>query len=295
MNKTAQSKTAVRVSVVNIGLNAGLAAVKLCAGLLAGSGALISDGINSASDIFASGVGLVGITMSEKKADEKHPFGHERLECVAAVVLAVILLFTAIGVAYAAIAALVGGTYALMAAPGLFALIAAGVSIVVKEGMFFFTRAAAKRTGLTALKADAWNHQSDVLCSAGSLLGVLCARLGAPVVDPVASLFIALFIGRAAVTVFMDAVHRMTDVTAGEAVEARLRSIILSDPKVVCVDTLRTRLFGNRIYVEAEIGCDGTLILTEAHDIAQRVHDEIETKLPDVKHCVVHVNPYLRR
>ena len=175
--------------------------------------------------------------------------------------------------------------------PGLLALIAAVVSIVVKEAMFWYTWLAAKRINSSALKAEAWHHRSDALSSVGSFAGILGARLGFPALDPVASVVICLFILKAAWDILADALGKMTDHACPPAMEQEMADVILAQPGVLGLDTLNTRLFGDRVYVDVEIQADGDLPLKVTHATAQAVHDTLECQFPQVKHCMVHVNP----
>ena len=286
-----RKKIAYRVSIVSIVLNLVLTAFKLFAGIFARSMAMISDAVHSASDVFSTFVVMIGIKLASKKSDEKHQYGHERLECVAAIILAVLLAGTGVGLGYGGVSTLIKGNYSAIPAPGLLALIAAAVSILVKEGMFWYTRAAAKKINSGALKADAWHHQSDALSSIGALFGILGARLGIPVFDPIASILICVFIIKAAIEIFSDAVRKMTDEACDRDTVDRLRAIITSEDGVDDLDKLLTRKFGDRIYVEAEISVRGDISLREAHEVAKRVHNSIERGCPEVKHCSVHVNP----
>ena len=284
-------KTAMRVSTVSIAANFALTVFKLLAGVIAHSGAMISDAIHSASDVFSTVVVIIGIRISGKASDKDHPYGHERLECVAAIVLATILAFTGLGIGYTALGQIAGGDYANLAVPGRLALVAAVVSILVKEAMYQYTKICAKRIDSSALMADAWHHRSDALSSVGALIGIGGARLGFPILDPVASLVICVFIEKAAYEIFMDAVDKMVDKACDEETERALVQCALEQEGVLGVDLLHTRVFGNKIYVDIEIRADGEETLRRAHAIAERVHDSIEKKFPKVKHIMVHVNP----
>jgi cation diffusion facilitator family transporter len=186
---------------------------------------------------------------------------------------------------------IIGGGYGELQAPGRLALAAAVVSIAVKEWMFHYTKRAAKKINSTALMADAWHHRSDALSSVGSFVGILGARLGFPICDPIAGIIICVFIIKAAWDIFYDATNQLVDKACDEAVCERLREVIGEQKGVLTIDDLKTRLFGAKIYVDVEIGADGNLPLFQAHDIAQHVHDAIEGEFPNVKHCMVHVNP----
>lgn len=284
-------RVAMHVSAVSIIANIGLTVFKLLAGILAHSGAIISDAIHSASDVFSTIVVIIGIRISRKDSDKNHPYGHERLECVAAIVLATILAFTGLGIGYTAFRQIVGGDYANLTVPGRLALVAAAVSIAVKEAMYQYTRVYAKRIDSGALMADAWHHRSDALSSVGALIGIGGARLGFPILDPVASVVICVFIEKAAYEIFMDAVDKMVDKACDEETEEALKECAAAQEGVLGVDLLHTRVFGNKIYVDIEIRADGEETLKCAHATAERVHDSIEKNFPKVKHIMVHVNP----
>ncbi len=292
MENTDLEKTAVKTSVVTIIANFVLTIFKLLAGIFGASMALISDAVHSASDVFSTIIVLAGVKVSAKKADKKHPFGHERFECVAAIILAMVLLATGAAIGYTGVKNIVTGEYLNFELPKIIALVAAAVSIVVKEGMFWYTIAAAKKVNSSALKADAWHHRSDALSSVGSLIGVVGAMCGVPILDSVACLVICLMIIFAAIKIFVDAINKMTDEACDEKTEGEIREFISSCEGVERIDDLLTRKFGNRIYVIVEIACERNLPLYEAHAIAEKVHSGIEENFPLVKHITVHVNPY---
>ena len=284
------TRTALRVSYITMGINLLLSVLKLAAGLLAHSGAMVSDAVHSASDVFSTVIVIIGMRAAGKESDREHPYGHERLECVAAIVLAGALLATGLLIGWQGIKNIVNPEQEI-AVPGLLALVAAAVSIGVKEGMFHYTRAAAKQVGSEALMADAWHHRSDALSSIGALIGIGGARLGVPVMDPIASLVICLMIVKAAYDIFRDAVDKMVDRSCDEETEKAIRELTLEHEGVMHIDRMMTRQFGNRVYVEMEISVDGEMALRKAHDIAEQVHNEIERAFPQVKHIMIHVNP----
>ena len=289
MDPKQHEKVAVGVSAVTIAINLALAAFKFLAGFLAHSGAMISDAVHSASDVLATFIVILGVKLAGRDADRDHPYGHERLECVAALILGVILAATGFGIGLSGIRKITGGEELLI--PGTLALIAAAVSIVVKEAMFWYTWLAAKKIDSSALKAEAWHHRSDALSSVGSFAGILGARLGFPALDPVASVVICLFILKAAWDILADALGKMTDHACPPALVQEMAESVLSQPGVLGLDTLNTRLFGDRVYVDVEIRADGDLPLKVTHATAQAVHDALEAQFPQVKHCMVHVNP----
>lgn len=286
-------KVAGKVSTVSIVGNTVLSIFKLIAGVLAHSSAMVSDAVHSASDICSTIVVMIGIRMASKESDKEHPYGHERLECVAAIVLAMILFITGLGIGASAVRSIVNSqqTGEEMMLPGILALVAAVVSIVTKEGLYWYTRYYAKKIDSAALLADAWHHRSDALSSIGALIGIAGARMGYPVMDSVASLVIFCFIMKAAFDIFKDAVDKMVDHSCDEATEKQLRDCIMKNEEVLGIDLLQTRMFGNKIYIDLEIAVNGSYDLWKAHEIAENVHNGIENEFPKVKHIMVHVNP----
>ena len=244
-------KTAVQVSTVSIVANTVLAAGKAAAGIFAHSPAMLSDGVHSASDVFSSFIVIIGVRLSAKKSDKQHPYGHERFECVAAIVLAVVLIVTGCFIGAEAISRLDSGSLDDMQEPGLAAEIAAIVSIVIKEAMFWYTRHYAKKIDSGAVMADAWHHRSDALSSVGALIGIAGARNGYPILEPLASLLICVFIMKAAFDIFRDAIDKMVDRSCDAETEEAIRACVLAQEDVKGIDMLKTRVFGNRLYVSA--------------------------------------------
>lgn len=282
---------AIKVSWISIIVNIVLSLFKLIAGIAGRSGAMISDAIHSASDVFSTFIVIIGVLISNKDSDKHHQYGHERLESVAAILLSVLLFIVGIGIGYQGIMKIINSSTESFAVPGTIALVAAIISIVVKEWMYWYTRAAAIKINSGALMADAWHHRSDSLSSIGALAGIAGAKMGFPILDPIASIVICIFIGKAAYSIFKDAIDKLVDKSCDDETVEKIKEVILSEEGVLGIDEIRTRLFGSKIYVDVEIAADGNKTLIETHAIAQKVHDIIEMEFPMVKHCMVHVNP----
>lgn len=208
-----------------------------------------------------------------------------------AILLATILAATGLFIGWSAVEKITVQDDSALAVPGILALVAAVVSIAVKEAMFWYTRAGAKKIDSGALMADAWHHRSDALSSIGALVGIAGARMGYPILDAIASLVICIFIEKAAIDIFKDAINKMVDKACDDETEHEMYECVMKNEGVRGVDLLRTRTFGNKIYVDIEIRVDGKLTLWEAHAIAESVHDSVETEFSKVKHIMVHVNP----
>ena len=205
--------------------------------------------------------------------------------------MATILAATGLFIGWSAVEKITVQDDSALAVPGILALVAAVVSIAVKEAMFWYTRAGAKKIDSGALMADAWHHRSDALSSIGALVGIAGARMGYPILDAIASLVICIFIEKAAIDIFKDAINKMVDKACDDETEHEMYECVMKNESVRGVDLLRTRTFGNKIYVDIEIRVDGKLTLWEAHAIAESVHDSVETEFSKVKHIMVHVNP----
>ena len=284
-------KIANRVSVISIIQNVLLSLFKLFAGIFANSNAMISDAIHSASDVFSTIVVIIGVRLSSRDSDREHPYGHERMECVAAIILSIVLFITGLGIGIQALQAILNGNYETLQMPGILALIAAIVSIITKEAMYWYTRHYAKQIDSAALMADAWHHRSDAFSSIGALIGIAGSRMGFPIMDSIASLVIFIFIAKAAFDIFKDAMDKMVDHSCDENMEKAIYDCVISHEDVLGIDLLQSRIFGNKIYVDLEIELDASYTLEKAHRIAEDIHKDIEKNFPKVKHVMIHVNP----
>lgn len=278
----------LQATIVGIAGNILLSAFKLFAGIFGHSAAMISDAVHSLSDVVATAVAFTGVKLAGREADDDHPYGHERFECVASIFLSAILFVTGIGIGYEGAVNISSGNVSV---PGTIAITAAIVSIAIKEAMFWYTRYCAKKINSSAFMADAWHHRSDALSSIGALIGIVGARMGYPVFDSIASIVICAFIIKVAVDVFREALGKMTDKAASDEFEQELKAFILSHEGLETIDMLKTRQFGEKVYVDLEIGMKGDMSLKEAHDVAAEVHKAVEKKYHEVKHIMIHMNP----
>ncbi len=290
---TKPDETAIirKLSLVGIIGNVFLSAFKFVAGIMGNSSAMVSDAVHSLSDVFATFIAFLGVRFGRREADASHPYGHERIESLAAIVLGLILLVTGVGIGWVGLEKILAGNYENLPIPGMIALVAAIVSIAVKEGMFWYTRHWARVIRSSAFEADAWHHRSDAMSSIGALVGVGGSMLGYPVLDPIASVVICLFILKQGISIIYDALKKMLDTSCGEQFEKEVRQLVDAENQVERIDMLRTRMFGDKVYIDMEIAIDGSMQLTDAHAIAERVHDDIEHTFPEVKHVMIHVNP----
>lgn len=279
----------IRISIISIIINVILSAFKLISGIIGRSSAMISDSVHSLSDVISTIVVIIGINISNKQSDDSHQYGHERFEAIAALILSMILLFTGIFIGYDGIIKIISNNN--LEIPTTIALIAAIISIIIKEAMYWATRNVAKKTNSSALMADAWHHRSDALSSIGSLIGIAFSILGFPILDKIASLIICIFILKVGYDILKDSIYKLVDKSCDEKIINEMKDLILKTDGVLNLDLIKTRLFGTKIFVDVEISANKDLTLEKSHMIAHNIHDGIEKNFKNVKHCMVHVNP----
>lgn len=283
-------KIAIKVSVISIILNCLLTLIKFISGVISKSSAMISDSVHSLSDVLSTFVVIIGVKISNKKADSDHPYGHERIECVSAIILSGMLFIIGALIGINGIKNITNSSNLVM--PGVLALIASIISIISKEAMYQYTIRVSKKINSAALKADAWHHRSDALSSIGSFIGILGSRLGFKIFDPLASVIISLCIIKVSIDIFKDAIDKMVDKSCDKEVIDKVISVIEKNESVKNIDDIKTRQFGNKAYVDVEISVDENLLLKDAHKVAEEIHNSVENEINIVKHCMVHVNPY---
>lgn len=283
-------KIAIKVSVISIILNCLLTLIKFISGVISKSSAMISDSVHSLSDVLSTFVVIIGVKIANKKADSDHPYGHERIECVSAIILSGMLFIIGALIGINGIKNVTNSSNLVM--PGVLALIASIISIISKEAMYQYTIRVSKKINSAALKADAWHHRSDALSSIGSFIGILGSRLGFKIFDPLASVIISLCIIKVSIDIFKDAIDKMVDKSCDKEVIDKVISVIEKNESVKNIDDIKTRQFGNKAYVDVEISVDENLLLKDAHKVAEEIHNSVENEINIVKHCMVHVNPY---
>ncbi len=275
-------------------INGFLAAGKMIAGILGNSSVLISDAINSIGDMVTNVVVYVSAIFSRKEKDSNHPYGHEKIDSIISIFLGVALILTAFTVGKSALVNLYN--YFIndidILAPKWYALIVAALTIVIKELLFRKTKKDAEKSKSSALLAQAWDHRADTIGSFGAVIGITGAMLGFGFLDPIASFVIALIILKLAYKIISSGVSQVVDKSADPIVVERIKEVIFAFEDIRSLDDIKTRMFGMKLYVDLEIGLDYTLSLEAAHEIAERLHDKIENTIPEVLHCMIHINPY---
>ena len=281
-------KLGVNASLVTIIVNVLLAGFKIAAGIIGRSNAMIADGVHTLSDVLTTFIVLAGLKISSKEADEKHQYGHEKYESVFAKILSILLLLTGGLIGFESFKILISG---VVTKPKSIALIAALISIIVKEAMYWYTIKVAKQIKSISMEADAWHHRSDALSSIGTFLGILGASLGFSALDPIAGIIVSIFVIKVGVELYIKSVKELTDESASEQLIIEMKEKICSIEGVEEIKSLKSRIFGNKIYVDLEIFVDQNITVKEGHDIAEKVHDKLEKEIRDIKHCMVHIEP----
>ena len=287
-------KVANKVSTITIIGNIALSLLKLFAGIVAHSNAMISDAIHSASDVFSTFVVIIGIRLASKKPDKEHPYGHERLECVAAIVLAIVLLITGLGIGIEAFKTILQGNSDNIQTPGILALIAAIISIASKEAMYWYTRYHAKRIDSSALMADAWHHRSDALSSVGTSVGIGGAILLGDqwtILDPLTAVAVSGFIVWEAVRLIRESVGDLLEASLPDEVEQQISCLVCEEPGVSGLHNLRTRRIGDHYAIEMHVRMPGAMTLYEAHRHATAIEQNIKHAFGSSTHVIVHLEP----
>ena len=281
-------KEGIVLSLWTLGLNFLLGSLKLAAGLWGRSSAMVADAVHSYSDCASTVAVIAGLKMASKSADDDHPYGHEKYELIFANILSILLGLTAVKIGYDALMVIAHGSYQ---APGLAPLLAAVFSVAVKEVMYRLTLRKAKKIGSVAMEADAWHHRSDALSSVGAFVGILGARLGLPVLDPVTGLLVSILVLKVAIDLYRKSVSGLVDSSTDAETVARIRQLLADIDGIEEVNSLKTRVFGASAYADVTIKVDGALTVEEGHDIATLAHNKIEANLPKIKHIMVHIEP----
>ncbi len=286
-------KSAMRTSIKSMSVNLFLFIFKLICGLAIRSGSLVSDAVHSLSDIFSTGIVMCGIKLSSRPSDKSHPYGHEKMEAVIALGLGVMLFFIGGRIGYDGIQRIISPEPELQKSPLLYTvgIICAITSILFKEWMYRFTVKCARSIKSKAMEADAWHHRTDALSSIGSLAGVIGIAFGLPLIDSIACIIISLFIIKAALDITCDSFNSLVDHSCPDKMIREIEKNIKKLGNDFELDTLKTRMFGSKIYMDLEITVDKDLPLHQAHKIASDIHDRVEKDFCAVKHCMVHVNP----
>ncbi|MHC4819392.1 MAG: cation diffusion facilitator family transporter [Planctomycetota bacterium] len=284
-------RQATRAAVLGLVVNAALGVIKLVAGLAANSFALLADAVNSLGDMFTSGVVVFALKFAQKPPDREHPYGHSRAEAIAGSNVALLVIVSALLVAWEAMRRI----YMPHAVPPAWTLWIAGPNVVIKEALYRYKVTVGRRTGSTALIANAWDHRSDALCSLAVFVGLAIVRWGGPALiwaDEAAAMVVVAAILWSATRLFRQSAHELLDAQADETLVRAVEAAATSVPEVRRVETLLLRKSGLEYFADIHIEVDPELTVAEGHAIGHRVKDEILREFEIVRDVLVHLEPH---
>lgn len=279
-----------KVTLITILLNIGLTILKILAGILGNSTAIIADGLHSASDIITSIGILIGNKISRKPRDDEHQYGHEKAESLVSFILAAVLIIVALKIGYDGVKELFNINDILI--PNALPLIVALISIGVKEYQYQITIRVAKIINSSSLKADAWHHRSDALSSIAAFVGIGGAMLGFKILDPIASIIVAIVVVKVGANILKSACNELMDSSISKQDICEIESLVDKDDEIYGIKDFKSRKYGSVAYIDMSIFIDKSKTLEEAHDIADNLEHSIISNLNYIKEINIHTEPY---
>ncbi len=290
-----RKKEIYKVTLVGGAVNVILLLFKFVAGIVGHSAAMVADAVHSLSDFVTDVIVLIFVRISGKPEDKDHEYGHAKYETLAMTLIGVALLMVAVGIVYSGLTKIIAWAQGeVLKAPGLMALWAALLSVVLKEAVYHYSMAEARKLNSQAVEANAWHHRSDALSSVGTAIGIGGAIfLGQrwAVLDPVASIVVGVLIIKVSVELLRNGIGDLMEHSLPEEVENEILQLAASVPGVVEPHALRTRRLGNHYAIEFHILMDGNITLCEAHEKASEVEDILRVHYGPETHIAVHVEP----
>ncbi|MCD6570490.1 MAG: cation transporter [Deltaproteobacteria bacterium] len=288
-------KLASRVTLLGFGINIALAAVKLMAGIIGRSSALIADAVHSLSDLITDVIAILGVRIGNRPADTSHEYGHGKIETLATAIIGIMLFLVGLGL-FLSGANKVLDTYRghILLKPGWVAFYTAIISIVIKEWLYRYTMKTGRQVNSKAIVANAWHHRSDAFSSIGCVVGIGGAILLGQrwrILDPIAAIGISIFIIKEAFNIILQCINELTEKSLGEEMEANILRVIMSVPGVKNPHNLKTRSIGNAHAIDVHIEVDSSLNIVQAHDISSRVEERLRDLLGKETFISVHVEP----
>jgi cation diffusion facilitator family transporter len=295
LEQPTREKEIYKVTIWGSIVNFILLIFKFIAGFLGHSSAMIADAVHSLSDFITDIIVIIFVRISGKPEDEDHEYGHGKFETLATAIIGVILLFVGVGIALDSINSVIDVINGkAIEAPSILALIAAVVSILLKEAVYQYTIFKGKRLNSKAVIANAWHHRSDALSSIGTLIGISGAIfLGAKwrVLDPVAAFIVSIFIMKVSISLIKPCIEELLEKSLPKHIEKKIIEIILSNPEVSSPHHLRTRHIGNHIAIEVHIRMDGEMSLNKAHEITKKIEASLKEEFGKETHIGIHMEP----
>ena len=293
--KTEREKRATRVTLYGAAINIILVIFKLIAGVLGQSAAMIADGIHSLSDLLTDAVVIIFMKLSSRPQDEDHDYGHGKYETLATAIIGMALFVVGLGICYGGVVkiwtALQGGQ---LEQPGWIALVAALLSIALKEWCFQFTMRTGRAIESETVMANAWHHRSDALSSVGTAIGIGGAIALGPswaVLDPIAAVIVSVLIVITAWKLMANALGELLERSLPEAMEKDIEHTVIEDPRLSDIHHLRTRRIGSHIAIEMHVRLPGSLTLAEAHNIVSSAEKRLRDRFGKGTFISIHMEP----
>lgn len=288
MNDKVRMKLGKKASNTALIINISLMILKALTGVAARSTAIIADAFNNGTDIFASIAVYGGLRVAYLPPDEKHHYGHAKAESIVSKIVALIVMLTGGTIGWSAVQQILSGRSEI---PGIPAIIISGVSIVVKLLLYRYTNSIGKKIDSPAVIADSYNHRSDVLASFSSLIGVAGARLGFPILDPIAGLVVAVIIFKTGISLYLEAIDALMDTAPSREIMDSLLNDVKKTEGVLRVNEIRARKFGPKLHVDLKICVDKDITVEKGHEVASNVKHNLMNDIKNVQDVMIHVNP----
>ncbi|MBS7526499.1 cation transporter [Fusibacter paucivorans] len=292
-----RSRAAKKITLLGFWANGGLTFFKLVAGYAGHSQAMLADGIHSLSDFLTDIVVLIGFKITEKPEDDDHTYGHGKYETLATIIISIMLAVVGYNIFKAGVVNIYGSFHGeVIPPPEPIALLAAAVSIVVKEYLYRRTSKVANQINSAAVKANAWHHRSDAFSSMGTSIGIGGAMLLGhqwTILDPIASVIVSVFILKVAFEIFMPALNELMESALPQEKMNQIRNILEDTPAVITYHEIRARKLGNRVAIEFHIMVEENMKITQAHDIATHIEEALFEKFGQDSIITIHLEPYI--
>lgn len=290
-----REKEILKVTWIGSVVNLLLLIFKFVAGIVGHSAAMVADAVHSLSDFVTDIVVIVFVRISGKPEDSEHNYGHGKYETLATAIIGLILFFVGVGILFNGVKDVIHAIEGeALAAPSILALVAAALSIILKELLFRYTVYKSRNLGSQALVANAWHHRSDALSSIGTFVGIggaVCLGERCRILDPLAAVVVSFFIMRVACQLLKPCVDELLERSLPAEIEKRILSIILSNPEISSPHHLRTRRIGNHIAIEVHIRMDGDTPLVKAHSFATKIEKQLKEEFGQETHVGIHMEP----
>lgn len=297
MNES-REKEIYKVTAVGSAVNIFLTAFKFVAGIAGRSSAMVADAVHSLSDLLTDLIIFIFVRTASKPVDRSHEYGHGKYETLATMIVGCILIVVGIGIMVAGVKdciAFFNGETGEK--PGMIALIAAVLSIVLKEGVFRYTLKRARRLDSPILIANAWHHRSDAFSSVATLVGVAGAMFlgkNGVILDPLAAILVSFYICKSGYEVVKPSLDELLEKALPPETEKEIRRLLKSVPGIEGVHQLKTRKIGNQYAIEAHTEMDGRISLEEAHAVASAAERKIKKRFGNKTHIGIHMEPTKR-